>query len=439
MKKPEIPPSLNDNTFNLEVFGKIVGNSELLNRLTSWERSYPYWDKFKYLVKNESVPAEGLWSYIKFQRTIKSINISPSKTSGFQFFYNQTAEAQQFLHKFDMNLGGNLEGTSIIPHEHKEKYLINSIMEEAIASSQLEGAVTTREVAKEMLRMQRRPKDHSEKMILNNYYTIKEIIKFKNEKLSPELILKIHELITKNTLQDQKHEGKFRATNDVKVTDINGTVFYDPPHFEKLEPLIIDFCEFANSKDESLFIHPIIRAIILHFLMGYIHPFIDGNGRTARAIFYWYMLHRGYWLTEYMTISRIIIKSPAQYARAYLHTEYDNNDLTYFINYHLRSMDLAFKNLKEYISRKQQQKIQSFQILKKHNVNQRQALLLKELLNDPELILSIKEIQGKFQVTYQTARNDLIELVEKGYLEKAQQGKAFYFFRSNTFEKTFNT
>ena len=199
--------------------------------------------------------------------------------------------------------------------------------------------------------------------------------------------------------------------------------------------MLTNYCDFANSKNDPVFIHPIIRAIILHFLMGYIHPFVDGNGRTARAIFYWYMLKKGYWLTEYMTISRVIIKSPAQYARAYLYTEYDDNDLTYFINYHLKSMDLAFQGLKDYITRKQELKKQSFKLLKNHNLNQRQSLILKEFLNSPELVISIKEIQGKYQVTYQTARTDLLDLVEKDYLEKTQQGKAFYFFRSNSFEK----
>ena len=356
-------------------------------------------------------------------------------TQLFKFHYNLTNFSQELLHKFDMNLGGTLEGASIIPTENKERYLINSIMEEAIASSQLEGAVTTREVAKEMLRTQRKPRDHSEKMILNNYLTIKEILNYKDEELTPDVILSIHSSITKDTLDDKNNEGSIRKNNNVKVTDINGTIFYDPPSYKQLDQLLTNYCDFANSKNDPVFIHPIIRAIILHFLMGYIHPFVDGNGRTARAIFYWYMLKKGYWLTEYMTISRVIIKSPAQYARAYLYTEYDDNDLTYFINYHLKSMDLAFQGLKDYITRKQELKKQSFKLLKNHNLNQRQSLILKEFLNSPELVISIKEIQGKYQVTYQTARTDLLDLVEKDYLEKTQQGKAFYFFRSNSFEK----
>ena len=60
------------------------------------------------------------------------------------------------------------------------------------------------------------------------------------------------------------------------------------------------------------FIHPMIRSIILHFWLAYDHPFVDGNGRTARALFYWSMLRHGYWLFEFISISQIILKGPDQ-------------------------------------------------------------------------------------------------------------------------------
>lgn len=59
-----------------------------------------------------------------------------------------------------------------------------------------------------------------------------------------------------------------------------------------------------------------LRAILLHFWLAYDHPFEDGNGRTARSLFYWYMRTQGYWLVEYLLISNILRKAPAQYTRA---------------------------------------------------------------------------------------------------------------------------
>jgi Fic family protein len=327
-----------------------------------------------------------------------------------------------------------MEG-EIVPNEDKNRYLISSIMEEAIASSQLEGAATTREVAKEMLRTNRKPRNISERMILNNYLTIKRILEIKEKKLSPQLILEIHSIISKNTLDKKDNEGRFRLNDDVRVEDAaTGEVFYFPPSYTQIEGLIEHLCEFANSDNNSRFIHPIVRGIILHFLIGYIHPFVDGNGRTARALFYWFLISKGYWLIEYLSISRIMVQSPSQYARAYLFTEYDDNDLTYFIDFNLRAMEAALKNLQDYIKRKVAEKQKMYQFIKNENFNERQADLIRTLMTDSQKALTIKEVEIKYDIVYQTARLDLLGLAEMGYLKSKNVGKKLVFYVVDDFD-----
>src|SRR5262249_24290671 len=77
-------------------------------------------------------------------------------------------------------------------------------------------------------------------------------------------------------------------------------------------------CAFANETSDATWMQPVLRSLAVHFMVGYDHYFEGGNGRTARALFYRSMLKRGYWLTEFLTISRILNKAPAQYARSYL-------------------------------------------------------------------------------------------------------------------------
>ena len=300
MKKPELPPNGDIKKEEREELLSLYENRELIDKVFEVEKDYPYWDKFKHKTKEFNVDSSLLWKFIKLQRGRNISKINICDVDGFKFKYNISGNTLQRLHQFDLNLGGILEGGSIVPEKEKERFLISSLMEEAIASSQLEGAVTTREVAKAMLRAKRKPKNHSEKMILNNYLTIKEIITIQKEKLTPEIIKRIHSLMTKDTLEEKINEGEFRVNDKVKVVDINGEVFYDPPTHTELPKLIDAFCEFANSKNDKNFMHPIVRGIILHFLIGYIHPFVDGNGRTARAIFYWYLISQGYWLVEFL-------------------------------------------------------------------------------------------------------------------------------------------
>ncbi len=433
MKNPEKPPSSELKDSEIDEIFKYLKNDTYRQSFLDIYNRYLYWSEFKHIKISQSIKPEILWKITKIQRNFHPQTIRLSDIEGFEFKYNLTPYINQKLHEFDLNLGGKLEG-DLIRKEDKKQYLINSIMEEAIASSQLEGAVTTREHAKTMLRQDRKPKNRSEQMILNNYNTIKEIKDLINKEFTSDLILKIHASITKDTLEDPSNEGKYRITNDISVVDSTGDIIYYPPDYKNIEKLMNDFCYFANERDEIRFIHPIIRAIILHFLIGYIHPFVDGNGRTARAIFYWYLLSKGYWLIEYMSISRIIIRSRAQYARAYLYSEYDENDLTYFINYQLKSTESAFESLKKYITQKIQEKRELYDFRKIRNINDRQIYILKLLSDSPEFTFTIKEMQNRFNTSYETARKDIIDLEDKGLLEKNTSGKKkLIYYRSTKF------
>ena len=433
MKIPESPPKISHSEIGDAL--KYLKNEPYDRLIKEAINKYLYWSEFKYRPGIDQIEPEVLWTFIKINRNLNAEKIKISDIAGFEFKYNLTTYIQQKLHEFDLNLGGRPGGEEIIPGSDKDRYLISSIMEEAIASSQLEGAATTRDEAKKMLRQERKPKNKSEQMILNNYNTIKKLNELKSEKLTKELILEIHSSITKDTLIDPDMEGQFRKSNDIVVVSSSGEVVYTPPGFEHLDKTMRDFCVFANGSNEKRFIHPIIRAAILHFLIGYIHPLTDGNGRTARAIFYWYLLKEGYWLIEYMSISRMIVKSRAQYARAYLYSELDENDLTYFINYQLKTMALAFDSLKEYIGRKIKEKRELYDLQKIKNINERQILIIKSLSDDPEFIFTIKEIQNRFNTVYQTARTDIMSLEKYGLIKKKIIGKKkLMYYRSENFD-----
>ncbi len=210
--------------------------------------------------------------------------------------------------------------------------MVRSLIEEVITSSQLEGAVTTREVAKKMLREDRRPSNRSEQMIVNNYHTMNHILTLKDQPLTKEPVFEIHREISEGTLNISDGAGRFRRKDeDINVSDIDGTGFHTPPPAEELESRMNAMCDFANGKTPEGFLHPVIRAIVLHFWLAYNHPFVDGNGRTARALFYRQMLYSNYWMFEFISISQFLRKAPTRYAMAFLHTETDENDLTYFI------------------------------------------------------------------------------------------------------------
>jgi Fic family protein len=334
-----------------------------------------------------------------------------------------------------MNIGGSLTSGQIIPSENKNAYLISSIMEEAIASSQMEGAATTRKVAKDMLRKSEKPQNIGQQMILNNYMTINYIKDNSKDTFSVERLKEIHCSMTANTLDDENDAGNIRQHNNIIVMDgITGDIAYTPPHYEELETLLVDLEKFFNHNGEN-FIHPIVKAVIVHFMLSYIHSFVDGNGRTARSLFYWYMMKQDYWLIEFMSISRMIYKTKKMYEKVFLYTEYDDNDLTYFILYNLRTMKKAFEELKLYLKRKAEENNNIALLATIKGINQRQAQIIQIVQEKPDTLFTVKEIENRFSVGNQTARTDLYGLVELGYLSEIQLNKRkIAFIKSKEFE-----
>jgi Fic family protein len=354
------------------------------------------------------------------------------KFGNWVFKYNLIDEFQEKLHILDKSAAESLLNSLEDLHDNKRKYVISSLMEESIASSQIEGAATTREIAKRMLQENRKPKNKDEKMIVNNYATMKHILDLKNEDITPDKILEIHRLITNKTLEKPEYEGNFRENNETAVYSHDGTLLHKPVEYSEIPGLIDELCDFANNENKD-FIHPVIKGIIIHFLVGYIHPFNDGNGRTARALFYWYLLKNGYWLFEYTAISRIINNSKKQYRNAYLYTESDrtpkdSGDLTYFIKYNIDCIKKALDDILEYLERTQIEQSQALKIItESRDLTLRQAEILKQFLKQPEKPITIKEIVTTYSVAYATARSDLFQLEKLGYVEKRKVGKEYIF------------
>lgn len=393
---------------------------------------YLYWDKVKYIAPKE-IDKEILWQAVKIQRQLNAQDI---QFGNYYFHFTITKNMQALLHDFDMNLGGSLGTKSIIPNTDKKYYLISSIMEEAIASSQMEGASTTRRIAKDMLRKQLKPTNKSQQMIVNNYETINKISKNKFMDFSKEVLLDIHHSIVNKTLDSTEDEGVFRKKDDIYVVDgISGLVAHTPPSYTEIDNMITDLCNFANNDNDSNFIHPIIKGIIIHFVLAYIHPFADGNGRTARSLFYWYLIKKGYWLTEYLSISRIIYTNKTSYEKAFLYTENDGNDLSYFIQYHLNVMKKAFEELKKYLKRKidEQQNLLRFSGIS--NINERQRYVLHTISESKRTFFTPKELATQFDISVKTARTDLQSLVDMGFLSPTHLNKrAVGYIKSEQFD-----
>ena len=360
--------------------------------------------------------------------------------NGQSFAFTDSAYLNRMLHQVDRDTAGRIElPDDLVNVGSRDRYLVNSLIEEAITSSQLEGAVTTRRVAKEMLRSRRRPRDKSEQMIVNNYRGMEFLRNHTDEDLSLPLLLELHRVLTEDTLEPDEVGRIRRHSESVTVVDQrDGTIVHEPPSARALDGRLERLFTFANGRDEEPFIHPVLRAVLVHFMIGYEHPFVDDNGRAARALFYWAMARSGYWMTEFLSISTIVRKVPTQYLRAYVFSEIDDNDVTYFLDYNLRVILRSIRQLHDYLARKARemrdiQRLLGGSLLASM-LNYRQRALLAHMSRHPDASYMIESHRRSHNVTYQTARTDLIKLAELGLVESAKRGRTFVFTGTGDFE-----
>jgi Fic family protein len=441
MKLPAIPPNSD------KAIQKLITDQKKLNAMMNLQKvlselPYDHWDELRFRPVQEPLSAEDLWAAIKLNRRISTRPLPFLDKKGKTFGYVPSGDFQRALHEIDSYARG-LIGVpgGAASSEGRDVYLQKSLIEEPFSSSALEGAATTREIARKMIEEARAPKTLGERMVLNNYEAMNFVREHRGEPLTPARIFEIHRILTKDTLSRPEMVGVLRlATDDVRVVDANtDETLHSPPPAGELTKRLDRLCAFANAdSDKGEFLHPIIRAIILHFMLAYDHPFWDGNGRCARALFYWCALKHGYWLLEYVSISAVIRRAPVKYGLAFLHTETDDGDVTYFINHQLEVIEKSVSDLQEYLVKKAKELTdlgRALGILERQ-LNRRQLPLIQHALKHPAAKYTIAEQVALHDVSYLTARSDLEALARLGFLKKTKDGvKSVFLVPDNLTER----
>lgn len=396
---------------------------------------YPHWDKLRHLDPPDGLSREQWWGLIKLRRAPGERLLPMVDVREAPFSYTLPDEVLRLLHVVDQRCAGEVAMEEVVTSDHdaKARYLVNGLMEEAIQSSQLEGAMTSRQTAKEMLRSGREPVDRGERMILNNYRALLFMRDQMGRRLTPALVCELQRILTDGTLDHPDQAGRLQQPGDDRVAVHDRAdptlVLHTPPSADQLPRRMEAMCAFANDDDANeRFIHPVLRAVLLHFWLAYDHPFADGNGRTARALFSWYMRKHGYWLVEYLSISRILRDAPAQYARSFLLTESDGGDTTYFVLHQLETIERAIDDLHAYLRRKTEEIRDVERLLDGDDgLNRRQLALLSDALRHPDRAYTMGRHASEHRVTHETARADLRALADRGLLRRRQAGRQYRF------------
>ena len=425
MRVPERAPTARES---MELFASPGEGAGLLNALNAVQGdAYLHWDELRRRTPPVGLTHQEWWAALKIRRAsgLRAIELLRD-VDGRAFSYSLPDSVLRFMEDVTRRASGHVQVSELVTSAAtRDRYVVSSLMEEAITSSQMEGAVTTRRVAKDMLRSGRQPRDRSEQMIVNNFQVMERIGGLRDQQLTPELVLELHRIVTDGTLDRPESAGRLQSDQNhrVSVWSNEDVLLHSPPPVDELPDRLERLCRFANGEHET-YVPPLLRAVIVHFMAGYDHYFEDGKGRTARALFYWCMLREGYWLAEFLTISTVLKRAPAQYGRSFLFTETDEGDLTYFLLHHLKVLTSAIDDLHEHLARHTQElRSARTDLGLVAPLNHRQRAVVHHALENPNFAYTAASHSRSHRVSQQTAHSDLSGLAGMGLLDQGKQGR----------------
>ncbi len=405
------------------------------------EPEYRYWDSLKH---KKPLPVgfsrEQAWYAVKLSRLFERRKSEIHSEDGHMFSWTKLSIFERFCNEFDLHTGGELM-TSVgdLKTDEKKRLISKGLMDEAIASAQLEGADTTRAYAQKMLREKIKPRNESDQMILNSHKAMLQVESdYKNKQLSLNLLMEMHSLLTEKTLDSEKEVPRLREKGEeMYILDrIEGVIYHKAPDMKFVAKELDRLVRFANNEDGE-FLHPVIKASMLHFWMGYLHPFTDGNGRLARLLFYWCLLRHGYWAFSYLPIAAKIKQGGKKsYTMSYVYSEQDDFDLTYFISYLLRKCIETHQDFQKYVADMRKSNSEVARIARtKHGLNERQIQLIKYLAANEDNSTTIASYISVSGMSRATAINDLNDLFKKGLIKKNKVGRTVYFYGTEQIKK----
>lgn len=401
------------------------------NRLVDDKGRYLPFDDFQYRLAPGDDPAMA-WHFTRMARNAAIQRIAYRNERGQQAGFNLTQSILAALEQVDryttrpalddIRRRLSASGAELAPLRFSE----------AITSSQLEGANTTTLVAREMLSSGRRARTKGEQMIAGNARLMSEIAEHLQQPLTVDLIRHFH-AVGMSGINDKTYTpGLFRETDDVVIAGRDGEIIYRPPAADTILSRLEAVCAWANESTD--YVHPMIRASILHFMIAHEHPFRDGNGRTSRALFYWFLLKSGYEAFRYLSISSLLHNAPVRYAHSYQYTETDGMDLTYFLDYQASIITRAVNGLLEHIdslvNRRAALDRRLFESGALSRLTPRQVTLVNVLLATPGKTFTGAEVAEALGISPQTARRDLRVLVGEGLVVAVNANEQLVTYRA---------
>ena len=239
----------------------------------------------------------------------------------------------------------------------------------------------------------------------------------KKSEIKEELIKEIHRILVKNVRGGTLEPGNYRKVQNYIVNSLTGDIIYTPPIPQEVSGLMKEFVQWLNEKTN---ISPVLIAGIAQYQFVYIHPFLDGNGRTARILCTLILYQYDYDFKRLFSLSEYYDRDRSGYYDAIQSVRNNHMDMTEWLEYFIDGL----KNQLSEVKSKGEKAIKSDIIIergKKLNLNERQQKILLFLLDKKRA--SVEEVRQKFNIVRRTIQRDFATLVKLGLIKEISKNE----------------
>ena len=294
-----------------------------------------------------------------------------------------------------------------------------ALIRSAHSSTAIEGNKLTLEEVSQLALGRKIMATRKEKQEVLNYLNVLQNIKdYQNDgKITEKLLLKLHKDITKETLDIKSDEENYRKVQVIVGNKVTGEVVFTPPKTEKVPQLTKALLEWINQEIE---LHPVLIAGLSHYEFVRIHPFVDGNGRTDRALATLILYIRDFDIKRFFTLDDYYDSDRKAYYAALKSVDKNTLDRTTWIEYFTDGVLISINGVKK--------KILSLSIKKSGPqiaLTEKQMKIMEKIVTNGKI--TSKEIQEMFKISRQAVHKELKKMIELGIIEPRGEGKAVYY------------
>ena len=310
-----------------------------------------------------------------------------------------------------------------LPKNYLRRKFKESQKKEAYYSSRIEGALTTLEEAfRNMDKKKINFTDESMQMIYNNKLALEFMHRHNGSDFTKQMICELQRLLVYNThLTKPITVGEYRK-GPIYVVDAQGIVVYEGPPADKAKMMMENFVTWMNQKPS---IHPLVNAGLAHLYFVHVHPFDDGNGRSARALSNLYLEKNGYDFINLLSPSDYFEHHKSAYYRSIQAPGAHGYDATYFVLYYLQALQSELSKIK--LELEKETKMKGVKEILGQNIrvklNKRQIKAINFMVEKGELISTQKYCKIN-KCSDETARKDFNLLQEMKLIEAKGSGRS---------------